>query len=112
MTESNEIEAGGKARRKLAWWFWLMLFAPAVTSVALTACAAAFGQGEEPLGWMIGMNLLLALPLNGICAACGAVHLSRVRTGQTHPVWVVVGALGIFGLNVALAFAGCASGLF
>jgi hypothetical protein len=96
--------------KRIRWWFWLLLIAPAAFSIAATMLSDVLVSGEEQLGLMVSLNLLGALPLNGICSACCAVHLSRVRTGETRLAWLVLGTLGFFALNVALAFAGCAAG--
>jgi hypothetical protein len=94
--------------RKIRWWFWLLLVAPAIFSIAGTTLSEAIVKGEEQLGLMVSVNLLGALPLNGICSACCAIHLSRVRTGTVHMAWLILGTLGFFALNIAIAFAGCA----
>src|SRR4051794_1156628 len=96
--------------RKLRAWFWLALLAPALLATIANAIVFTTIHGEAQLGWMIGISLFAVLPLTGICSACCAVHLSRVRTGRVHAAWVVAGMFGFFALNLALAFGGCALG--
>jgi hypothetical protein len=98
--------------RKLHWWFWLLLFAPGLFSVIATAGVGAFmqGGGEQQLSGLVVANIFVGLPVNGICSACCAVHLNRVRTGAVSPGRVIVATLGFFVLNLILSFAGCAAG--
>lgn len=98
--------------RRLRRWFALIAISPALLSIALTALASLVDSGEQELGWIVSGNLLIALPLNGICSAYCAAHLSRVKTGRVQTGWLVLGALGFFCANMALAFAGCAAGAF
>src|SRR5436189_2333777 len=78
-------------RKKLAGWFWPLLFAPALFSVVGTTIVGLFGRSYDQLGFMVTLIVLAALPLNGICSACCAVHLSRIRTAEAKPAWLVLG---------------------
>ena len=109
-------------RKKLKRWFWPLLFAPALLSAVGTAVIALvikghgpsswiIIEGQERSNWVILWNILAALPLNGICSAICAVHLSRTRTGEAKPARLVLGTLGFFALNGVLAFGGCTGGV-
>jgi hypothetical protein len=109
-------------QKKLRGWFWPLLFAPALFSAVGTTLIAlvikghgpsnwGIIEGQEQSSWVILWNILAALPLNGICSAICAVHLSRTRTGEAKPAWLVLGTLGFFALNGVLAFGGCTAGV-
>ena len=98
--------------KKLKGWFWPLLFAPGLFSAVGTTLVALIIKGQAQLNWVLLLNFFAALPLNGICSACCAVHLSRMRTGEAKPAWLVLGTLGFFALNGLLAFGGCTAGVF
>jgi hypothetical protein len=94
-------------RKKLRGWFWPLLFAPALFSAVATTLVALFVKNNDQMSWLLLLNIFAALPMNGICSAVCAVHLSRTRTAESKPAWPILGTLGFFVLNAVLAFGGC-----
>jgi hypothetical protein len=99
-------------RKKLRGWFWPLLFAPALFSAVASTLVTLFIKNNDQVGWLLVLNIFAALPMNGVCSAICAVHLSRTRTEDAKPAWLVLGTLGFFALNGALAFGGCTAGVF
>ncbi len=90
--------------RRLRWWFWLMLLAPAFVALAGTAIIVALGNGP---GGFLFVNAI-ALPLNFVCSNAAAKQLVLLRDsrGGSSP-WMFLWGPLIFFLNVAIVLGGC-----
>ena len=91
--------------RRLRWWFWLILFGPALFSLIGNTAVYSFGLG---LGGLCLVNILLALPMNFVCSNWSAkrIILLRDERGGSSPWMFLLGPL-IFFLNLSLCFGGC-----
>ena len=100
-------EGQSNAPHRLRWWFWLVLFLPATVALAGTAMVIALGRGP---GGLFFANIILALPLNFLCANAAAKQLVLLRDarGSSSPWRFLWGPL-IFFLNVAIVLSGCAA---
>lgn len=90
--------------RKLRWWFWPVLFAPALFVLTVTAAITLSG----PHNFLASLAFMSALPLNFVCSNWTAKKLVLLRDsrGAASPWMFLCGPL-IFFLNVALTFGGC-----
>jgi len=95
--------------RGLRWGFWLVLFWPAMISLAAPV-AARWVSPHNVLGWVFFVNVVIALPLNFLCSNWAAKQIIRLHDarGASSPWMFLWGPLFFF-LNVALVFGGCAA---
>lgn len=92
-------------QRKLRWWFWLILFGPALFSILGNLAVYSFGLG---LVGLFFVNIALALPMNFVCSNWSAKQLVLLRDsrGGGSP-WMFLWGPLIFFLNLSLWFGGC-----
>lgn len=102
-------DAQPQTSRQLRWWFWLVLFAPAMISLSAPA-PARWLHPHNVLGWICFVNLFVALPLNFVCSnwAAKRIILRRDPRGGSSP-WMFLWGPSIFFLNVALVLGGCSA---
>ena len=96
-----------KTLRPLRWWFWLVLFAPALVFLGGTATIVSLANG---FGGLVFVTVFIALPLNFICSNAAAKQLVLLRDsrGGSSP-WMFLWGPLIFFLNVTIAFGGSAA---
>jgi hypothetical protein len=95
---------GPSIAMKLRWW-WLVLFAPALTAMAAAPAASRSGCS---LFWVVFASIWIALPLNFICSNWPAIKLVLLRDsrGGANP-WMFLWGPLTFGMNCLVAFGGC-----
>lgn len=95
-------------RPRLRWWFWLVLFAPAMISVS-APLSTLLGHKYDLFSWVL-LNIYIVLPMNFVCSnwAAKQIVLLRDPRGGSSPWMFLWGPLFFF-LNVALVFGGCAA---
>ena len=101
------MNSGAGHAKKLRWWFWFVLLAPALIALGGTAIVAAFGKG---LSGLFFVNILVALPLNFVFSNAAAKQLVLLHDGRggSSP-WMFLWGPLIFFLNVALVLGGCSA---
>jgi hypothetical protein len=102
-------EGQTKALPRLRWWFWLVLFAPALIS-ATAPVITLWSHPHNVLAWLSFANIVVAFPLNFVCSIWAArqIILRRDHRSGSSP-WMFLWGPLIFFLNAAIAFGGCAA---
>src|SRR5688500_7497971 len=104
------IQDQSKTLQRLRWWFWLVLFAPALIS-ATAPVLTMLSHPHNVLSWLALANIVVAFPLNFVCSIWAARQIVFLRDsrGGSSP-WMFLWVPLFFFLNAALAFGGCAAG--
>lgn len=96
--------------RRLRWWFWVMLLAPAVSFVLVTPLTPVMKihlQGAEI--WIARAVWASFAVMNLLCSLGAAAYLERALYGRVS-AWTIPVGLAFFFLNLVLSFGGCMVG--
>ena len=96
-------------RRRLRWWFWVVLLAPAAVSPLIPG-VVSFWAPSDPRsagGWVMGASLGVLIPINAICSIVASFIFCRARTGRVGSVSVILNGFLFFAMNLILSYAGC-----
>jgi len=99
------MESDPKDRKKLRWWFWVVLFLPVFMAFAAPYIASALGA--RGLGALIDGQVWLFLPLNALCSMIAANVLVSSVSAFSRRASVVGTSICLFLMNICIAFAGC-----
>ncbi len=103
-------------RRRLPWWFWVVLFLPAALACLVPFVAPYFIELADPrvrnramqiLSVQVQFLFFFFVPSNLVCSLiAGRIH-SRMRPGGPSPTSMLGNAVLFFFMNLVIAFAGC-----
>jgi len=97
--------------KRLHWWFWLLLFAPAMLIVMVAPLPGVITLHPGERNWLSNLVWPGLLVLNFVNSLLVAAVLERSRTGRRSMWSLGVGAL-LFFLNLFVSFGGCAVLIF
>ena len=100
-----------KTPRRLRWWFWFLLFAPAVVNVSGLSLPGVVTMHPGEHNWFSNFVLSVLFLVNLVSSLAAAACLERAFYGRLS-VWIIPVGSAFFFLNLVLSFGGCMAGAY